>query len=216
MVFCDELCDWPKWWLERDVQIRSLCVMDYIPHKTKLLTTGVLLRFPHQSGSEISPHSATDFFPHKTLCLCLHQDPVLQGMSPPSSGSLEMSQCSTQAISVPSHFMMPNGQNCCQNFPHKMTLQNSSGGCLLVSQQVGRAMSRAIFWKPFYQLAPRTVHPQEQHVQPSATGRNFNMDPNTYKKKPNRVSRAASHHFKRGLYQACILSSVQAGRRTFA
>lgn len=144
--------------------VRSLCLMD-IPPKTKLLTTGVLLRSPHQSGSEISPHSATDtFFPQKSLCLCLHQDPVLQDMSHRRSGSLEMSQCSTQVISVPSRLTMPNGQTRRQNFPRKMTLQISSGGCLLVTKQIGRPTSRAIFSKPFCQPAPRAVHPQEHHV----------------------------------------------------
>ena len=60
-------------------------------------------------------------------------------MSHQAAGSPGRSQGSAQVTSAPFHLTMPNGQTWCQNFPCKMILQNSSGGCLLLTQQISTA-----------------------------------------------------------------------------
>jgi len=82
--------------------------------------------------------SNRDFFP---LHLCLHQNPLFQGMSHQAAGSPGRSEGSAQAVSVSFHLTKPNGQSSYQNkllFPREMSLQHPSGGCLLLTQQVSR------------------------------------------------------------------------------
>lgn len=109
------------------------CVWWTTSHPTaKLPNTRVLLSFPQM---EISPSSATEiFFPPNLFGFARTKTQCFRVCPTRLLAALGRSPGSAQVISVSSHLTMLNGHTWCQNFPCKTSLQNPSGGCLLVTR----------------------------------------------------------------------------------